>query len=218
MPSAGTAGPGNMRGVVGVSAVVVSGHAWPSQHPGGMGVAAGNRLGVGLGGDRRVRRYLSAIAGRRKPAAQAPDDGVPAGSQPAIPSSRERLLVRDGAEHRSAIRRWAVDAPITSGASSDNGRAALYLVLSAIPQLADDRNARVSESVAGNRQVVGNHARQHPPVVAQEPENRTPCEVSRPYAARLRAARRSGHRAARSVTAVTPGAYRAFRPHGWTSL
>jgi hypothetical protein len=35
-------------------AALVSGHDKPSQHPGGMGVTAGNRLGVGLGGDRRV--------------------------------------------------------------------------------------------------------------------------------------------------------------------
>ena len=75
-----------------------------------------DRLGVGLGGDRRVRRYLSAIADHRKPAAQAPDAGVPAGSQPAIPNSRERLLVRDGAEHRSAIQ------PLSGGCPDHIGR------------------------------------------------------------------------------------------------
>jgi hypothetical protein len=51
-----------MMGAAVVSAMVVSGHGGPSQHPGGtktLGDAAGNRLGVGLGGDRRVRRVLS---------------------------------------------------------------------------------------------------------------------------------------------------------------
>jgi hypothetical protein len=70
-----TAGYGKMPGAAGVAIMVVSGHGKLSSIPAAWGIAAENRLGVGLGGDRRVWRCLSSILTQPQPTANRQQTG-----------------------------------------------------------------------------------------------------------------------------------------------
>jgi hypothetical protein len=142
------------------------------------GSAAANRLGVGLGGDRRVWRYLSSTLTQPQPTANRPLRR----KTRACPPDCSLLSKADGkalsplwAEHRYAIQVLGGGCPgHIEREQRQLGRAAPtpHPYLTAIPQLTDDRNAWKIRSVVAS---ASSRRSRSPasPGVSQEPENRT---------------------------------------------